>query len=307
MHRIRSARYIPTFLLGIAVSVTGQAAAILSNADREALTTRTPIPQPSPELIRALDMDVPDWHKPGAPQRKVRIDPQTTRESTEAALHALEGLDLAVPQNDYDRAWIAFEKASAFRELGRDADARAAFEAILQMRRTMVQDRRTLIALNHLGDESRPGACPAGGWGTFAEASAPVYPHQASSRGIEGWVKVIADVRADGSVSHVTTESSSLSIFEPAASTWLSARRFRTADNAAPGRPCFVHQRIKFALQPAGTAKFSIDAIGPDDDFSFRSIGAARRIRGAAREAALRGDAAPTADESASPSPAPIP
>lgn len=250
-------------LFGIADGL--QAAPPLSAQDRAALASRTPITQPSPALIRALSLAA----QPATGDR-------ASRPVAEAALAALQALPPSAASTTFDRAWVTLETGAALQALGRDDEARKVYEAALKLPRTKLQVRRTLIALHELGDAERPGRCPAGRWQTPPAASTAPYPPPAQLRGIEGWVDLIVDVHDDGRVAQPILVSSSLAIFEPAASGWVSALRFRTTDGAGPGRPCFVDYRVTFRLPDAADVQYPIEMVVADPSYSFRSIGAAR-------------------------------
>jgi len=256
--------------LGLLIASAGSAAATppLSAQDRAALNARTAAAQPSSALIKALALM--------APVANEQADGPASRASAEAALAALRALPSSPGFSAFDRAWIAYETAAALQVLGRDDEARSAYRSALDLPKTKVQYRRTLMALHALGDPQRPGRCPAGSWQTPPEATAPAYPPPAELRGIEGWVDVLADIHENGSVANLTTVSSSLAIFEPAAAQWMSSLRYRSADGAEPGRPCFAEHRVAFRMRNAALVQFPIEMVVADPAYSFRSIGAAR-------------------------------
>ncbi|WP_293393726.1 energy transducer TonB [Nevskia sp.] len=278
------------WLLFVVVMAIGNVAfAAEPNSDEMALlTSRTTSPELSPELVRALELEVPEWHKKGATGPRVKIGDDVGRQSAEVALEALNALDPAVPQSDFDRAWVVYEKGSALKTLGRDDEARRVFESLRDMPRTNLQDRKVLMALYGLGGEQHPGGCPSEGRLVISKFDTrPVYPHAALARGIEGWVNTMIDVQPDGSISFVSIQSSSLRVFEQPVLFWLKKQRWQLPSGAGPGRPCFAVAPVHFGIQPPGTARFPRDGIAPDTEFTYRSIGAAIRVRAAAREAVL--------------------
>lgn len=266
----------------------GVFAAESDSDDMTLLTSRTTSPELSPEVVRALELDVPEWHKKGATGPSVKIGDEVGRQSAEAALQALNALDPAVPQSDFDRAWIVYEKGSALKTLGRNDEARSVLESLRGMPRTNWQDRKVLMALHDLGDERHPGSCPSEGRLVISKLDTrPVYPHAALACGIEGWVNAMIDIQPDGSISFVSTQSSSLRVFEQPVIFWLKKQQWQLPSGAGPGRPCFAVAPVHFGVQPPGKARFPIDGIAPDIEFTYRSIGAAIRVRAVAREAAL--------------------
>lgn len=275
-------------LFVVAMSIGHAVLAAESNSDEMALlTSRTTSPELSAELVHALELDVPDWHKKGATGPRVKIGDEVGRLSAEAALEALNALDPAVPQSDFDRAWIVYEKGAALRTLGRDDEARRVFERLRDMPRTNIQDRKVLAALYSLGNEQHPGWCSSGRLVISKFDPKPVYPRAALVRGIEGWVNAMIDVQPDGSISFVSIQSSSLRVFEQSVIVWLKKQQWQLPADAEPRRPCFAVAPVHFAVQPPGKARFPLDGIAPDTEFTYRSIGAAIRVRAAAREAML--------------------
>lgn len=280
------------------------AADLLTPSQREALTTRTVAPVPSTELVRALELGVAPWHREGAaPMEKVRFGPEVGIRSAEAALKAMDALPASAAQNDYDRSWLALERASALKNMGHGSEARAAYERLRQMPRTELQDREALIGLNQLGLATNPGLCTAGKLVTLRGAAQPSFPRYAAERGIEAWVLVMLDMQPDGSIGHVGVIGSSLTAFEKPVIDWLADQQYQNRDGAAPGRPCFARMQVNFGIAEARLRHFSISAISDPDAFTYRSIGAAIRVRVAAREAILaaRGSGKPSADDVALP------
>lgn len=275
-------------LFVVTMSIGHAVFAAESNSDEMALlTSRTTSPELSAELAHALELDVPDWHKKGATGPRVKIGDEVGRQSAEAALEALNALDPAVPQSDFDRAWIVYEKGSALKTLGRNDEARRVFESLREMPRTIIQDRKVLAALYSLGDEQHPSWCSSGRLVISKSDTRPVYPRAALARGIEGWVNAMIDVQPDGAISFVSIQSSSLRVFEQPVIVWLRKQQWQLPSDAEPRRPCFAVVPVHFAVPPPGRARFPLDGIAPDTEFTYRSIGAAIRVRAAAREAML--------------------
>ena len=276
----------------------------LTIQQRELLTTRSTAPQPSAELVRALQLDVAPWHREGAPpQPKIVFGPEVGKQSAEAALKAMDALAADVPQNDYDRSWLALERASALEGAGRDTEARAAYERLRQIPRTEFQDRQALAALNKLGQTQNPGWCRGGKLKTARGAAQPVFPRYAADHGIEGWVRLMLDVQPDGSIGHVAVQSSSLAAFEKPVTDWFKNQQWQSGDGAAPGRPCFISTQVNFTMSSAHQTRFSISSISDPAAFTYRSVGAAIRVRVAAHDAALAAQksGAPSADDVALP------
>lgn len=258
------------------------------------LTTQTSDPPLSPQLIAALELDVAPWHKPDVPQRIVNIGDAARRRSAEIALAALERLDPEVPQSATDRLWVQFEKASALRELGRTGQARAAFEEVRRMPRTGVMDRYALMNLHALGDERAPGACAIASHRFFGPEKSPMpdYPRDARSGRVEGEVRIIADVRADGSIGTVTVERSTMRIFEQPVIDWVLSRRWLAMDGMPPGAACFLLMPAHFRFKHTNVTVTAAELM-PAQRFTFRSIGAAIRYRGEVRQAIVDGKPPP--------------
>ena len=273
-------------LIAAAALMRGPAMALepLEPEEIALLTTRTSAPEVSPQLKQALDLDIPEWHKKGAPKLKIKIDDDAKRRSNEASLQALNALDPAAIQSDYDRAWVTYQKASVLKALGRKEEAAATFRKVLDMPRTAMQARQARMELNRLGDEQQPGDCGPGLDSTSGER--PDYPMLARSRGIEGWVRLLLDIRPDGSVGNAMVYSSSMRVFEQPSVDFFLKQRYRTETGSGPGRTCFAWVPVSFEMENAWQRAFSSDEITDDYQFTYQSIGAARRVRGLALEAA---------------------
>lgn len=292
----QSWRRIMLLLATVLLPATAMAAE-LTATERQLLTSRTVIPQPSPSLSAALDLDIPDWHKPGATPLAVKLGPDVKRASAQAALDAMQALDPGAAQNDFDRAWLSFQTAAALRDVGRGSEAIAMFEQLLGMPRTQVQDRYTLAALHALGDASKPGWCEGGHLNPPRGWPHPGYPPAARTHGIEGWVHPILDIAADGTIEYVAIESSSLRIFEQPTIDWLLKAHYQTQNGNGSGQPCFARMQAHFRMH--GDARFEMGEIPEDQwNFSYPSIGASRRVRAAAIEA-LQHEAAGRSDDKA--------
>ncbi|HSW12037.1 MAG TPA: energy transducer TonB [Solimonas sp.] len=257
-------------------------ACALTFAEEDLLTTQTSSPQLSPALVRTLKLEAPAWHKPGTPPRKIKIGEEGRRRSAEAALEALNGLAPEAIQSDFDRAWVVLEKGHALAELRQRPEAKAAFEALLAMPHTLLQRLEALGALSKLGETQYPGWCPPGGLLPDKTMAAPEYPKLAGTRAIEGWVDVMLDIGADGAIRQVAVTSSSLRIFEQPALDWLSRQHYSPLDAMHAGQACFAVAPVRFTFTPPSRKTVPINLIRPEPAFTFRSIGAAIRVREAA-------------------------
>lgn len=216
----------------------------------------------------------------------MKLPPEAVREATEAVLAALDALPPSVLQNDFDRAWVAYEKASALKALERKAEAKAAFEAMREMPRTMIQGRYALIALNSLGEKQNPGWCEPGKFVPSSTRPEGLSLKIDMTRTSAGWVQPFLDIDADGSITHVSIYGSSARIFEQPIIDALLKEKFRTASGEAPGRPCFVMAKQVFMVNMPRMPSEIVPA-GADAAFTYRSIGAAIRIRAAALATAI--------------------
>lgn len=277
---------VPLFVLALFVSNPTMAAELTPD-EIELFMTRTTNPQPSPELVSALELDVAPWHQKGAPNIRVKISDDAVRRSTEAALQALTSLDAAVLQNDFDRAWVTYQTGSALKTLGRNPEARTAFERLLNMPHTKIQAKLVSVALHNLGDEQQLNMCPPGKLARSDVYSTLAYPKIASTRGIEGWVQPWVDVQLDGSISSVVVHSSSMRVFEQPVVEWLLKQRWQTDSGSPIEHPCFVKAKQEFTIRSKSAKVISIERMGADTEFSYHSIGAAIRVRAEARAAAL--------------------
>ncbi len=293
---MRSAILSVLLILAGGSLLAAESAASDGATEMDLLTSRTTAPELSPELVQALELDVPDWHKKGVTGPRIKIAADTGRRSAEAALEAMNALSPDAPQNDFDRAWLVLQRGAALHALGLDAEAKRVYEGLRALPRTNIQDRQVLAALYGLGEEQHAGWCPSGGRLLVSKFDTrPAYPRAASARGIEGWVRAMIDVQPDGSISFVSVQSSSLRVFEQPVVVWLKKQQWQLPSGVGPGRPCFAVMAVDFGVAPDSKARFPRDAIAPDVEFTYRSVGAAIRVRAAAREAALAGAGATTA------------
>lgn len=275
------------WLGAVALAMSGIVRA--ADADSDPLHTRTIEPAPSVALTQALGLDVAPWHKPGVTMEHVKLPPDTARHSAEAALQALDALDPSVPQNDFDRVWIASERAAALRDAGRQDEARVAFEHVLGMSRTQEQDRRAMAALHDLGETQYPGFCAPGR--LIVSGRAPLYPRALGRHRIEGWVKLWMDIEAGGKIAYAFVSSSSIRAFEAPILDALAGLRVKPQDATHPiETPCTARARIVFRSYV--TPVFLVDNIKDDSGFTYRSIGAAIRVRVDAHNAVIQQRAA---------------
>ncbi|PTU30340.1 hypothetical protein CJD38_15455 [Stenotrophobium rhamnosiphilum] len=267
----------------------------LNESDKELFLTRTALRQPSPELTRALELDVAPWHKKGVTHVAVKLPQEAIKRHQEAALAALEALSPEVAQDDFDRAWITLEKANVLRDLGRNAESVAAYEKLLNMAHTPVQDWYARYGLFYMSDKKNKEVCDLGIIQREAGSeSLPLPPllRQAAIRGIQGWVWSLIEVEPDGKISNVIVESSSMRVFEKYLIETAYNARFTTKLGVPLGRSCFLRRKDTFKMNPEYRTQISVDDIEVEDNFSYHSIGAAIRVRIAARAEVLAKQAA---------------
>lgn len=276
-----------TSILVAACASTPAPRTTLTAEELELAETRTSSPSLSSELIRSLDLAVPEWELV-KPKKNIKIGEATIRESTAAAYDALVHLDPTVIKTDYDRAWVQYQIADALRFLNRNKDAIAAFNLFLNIPHTTIQDRLARNALHELGNNEQISFCKFSDGNVFENKATDIYPLTMSSRKIEGWVYVLLDVKADGSVEKVHIDRSSMRIFEQPVITWVKEQKVRLLkDEKNLNASCFLRTRFNFILQGNSTVAFPMSAFEEDVDFTFRSIGVARKVRQSARESAM--------------------
>ncbi len=300
MHQVNKGRWIAgVSLQGIgAVWLMCAMAAATAAPLRELYTTRTSQPQPSPGLMTALNLTVPEWEG-DASAEKIKIAEADLRRADEAGLSAIDALPASAISNDFDRAWVAYARARTLAALGRKDEAIAQLQRLRSMPRTALMDRYALIRLHELGDASAPGWCKGVQLSEQPTFWRIDYPSTALKNGIEGWVDVMYDVGADGTVGVVTVAQSSMQAFEPPLVKWLQRLKL-----AAPGQPCFGYLQREFTLhQSATSGRVTVphDAIERDPEYSLRYIGVSLAIRREARNAIIAARKRQPVSESAGP------
>nr|WP_277346229.1 energy transducer TonB [Solimonas marina] len=134
-----------------------------------------------------------------------------------------------------------------------------------------------MAALNALGEQQYPGICPAVHLG--GTVVRPQYPRVAAEHGIEGWVDVWMDIEPGGAIAYAFINASSMRGFEAPTLDWLKRQHAEPSDPTHPlDRPCTAKTRVVFKIQGAPAA-FPVDSIANDNGYTYRSIGAAIRVR----------------------------